>query len=93
MRQSTRRKGRGMEPRDEVQEMIDLARLRKHWLFVSYQQMWFSPTEMEKARANGQFRWRACNFKIRDPQELLADLIEAVVKAERAVAEYYKRLE
>ena len=54
--------------------LIDEARRQKKWLWCSYQDMWFTPDELEDHNRQGRFRWDPGNFRLRDPMEKLAAL-------------------
>ncbi len=50
-------------------EMFTRARREGLWFHCGYQDLWFSPDELEKAQASGRFRWGAVNWELRDPKE------------------------
>lgn len=52
------------------------------WFYGAYHDIWFSPDELEREHANGNFRWGAVNWKLRDPRERLQELDR---KAESAI--------
>lgn len=49
------------------------ARTEGKWFFSSYQQLWFSPDELEATQRAGRFRWGPDNWRLRDPTEYLAE--------------------
>lgn len=74
-----------------LQQKIDQAKKEGKWLRVHYQDLWYSPEQLEKENATGNFRWDANNFELRDPREKLKQLQE---KLDAALEEYerYKKL-
>jgi hypothetical protein len=69
-------------------ELINEARVKGKWLWCRYQDLWFSPEQLEAQNADGKFRWGVDNFELRDPQEYIE---EARRRAEFA-QETYERL-
>lgn len=53
--------------------LIDKAKAEGKWLWCHYQDIWFSPAQLREQNANGKFRWGAVNWKLRDPQERVAE--------------------
>lgn len=53
-------------------ELIEEARANGKWLHCAYQDLWFSPDELDAANRNGKFRWGPANWSLRDPQEMVA---------------------
>lgn len=63
--------------------LILQARAEGKWLWVSYQDLWFTPDELARDNARGAFRWAPENFRLRDPSELLDQAnwrVEAAVR-------------
>ncbi len=54
--------------------MVQQARREKKWLRCSYQNLWFSPNELEAHNKDGRFLWGPVNWELRDP----ADHVEAL---------------
>lgn len=75
-----------------MQDMFDEARKEGLWLYCSYQDLWFSPDELEAAQAEGRFRWGRTNWTLRDPKEKLVGLIRAEASAAQAVIDFRERL-
>jgi len=67
-----------------LQDLIDQARREGKWLWCHYQNLWFSPSQLEAENAKGNFRWGPVNWKLRSPIERLA---EAEQKAGEAIEE------
>ena len=57
--------------------LIKEARLKGLWLYAYYQDLWFSPDELEQANKEGRF-WSE-SFIIRDPRELIDKLEQEVL--------------
>jgi hypothetical protein len=56
-----------------LKELIEQARKEGKWLWCHYQDLWFSPDQLEAENAAGKFRWGPVNWKLRDPQERLSE--------------------
>lgn len=76
----------------EMNALIDKAEKEGKWLWCRYQDLWFSPAELRKEQANGNFRWGAVNWELRDPQDGLAELEHDVALAEGEVAAFKLRM-
>ena len=74
-----------------MNSMVDLfaaARQQKLWFHGVYQDLWFSPDELDAEQAAGRFRWGAVNWSLRDPKEHLANLEERAKDAQDAVERF-----
>jgi len=73
-----------------MQPLFDQARREGKWFFTSYQQIWFSPDELEAQQRSGKFRWGPENWELRHPSEYLAEsmrmLDAARIEHERRVS-------
>lgn len=69
----------------KLHEMINQARAQSMWLWCRYQDLWFSPDELESAHRSGRFMWGAVNWTLRHPSERLeaAELRLKEAQAER----------
>jgi len=67
-----------------LKDLIEQARREGKWLWCAYQDLWFSPDQLEMHNAAGRFNWAPVNWKLRDPNERLE---EAKRRAEYAEAE------
>ncbi|MBK6639640.1 MAG: hypothetical protein IPH08_04060 [Rhodocyclaceae bacterium] len=56
------------------------------WFRCTYQDLWFSPDDLEAAQANGRFIWSAMNWELRPPADYIA-------KMERMAKDAADRLE
>ena len=78
-----------------LQDLIDQARREGKWLWCHYQDLWFSPAQLEKENAEGRFRWGPVNWKLRDPIERLGEaerrVSEAMDERNRIAKEIIKR--
>lgn len=70
---------------DQLRGLIQQARSERKWLWCRYQDMWFSPDQLEEANRDGRFLWGPVNWQLRDPQERVD---EARRRLESAEAEY-----
>lgn len=72
-------------------ELIEKARRERKWLHCTYQDMWFSPDELQKENEGGNFRWGAQNFELRDPQEHSQQLERRIKEAEEELVRFEAR--
>jgi len=75
-----------------MNELIQKARKEKLWLHYSYQDLWFTPNELEKLQAEGRFRWGSINFSLRNPQEEVEWLKSKVAEAEKNLENFIERI-
>ena len=78
--------------KESLKPLFEKARREDLWFRCRYQELWFSPDELEKAQDRGSFLWGHENWMLDDPREHLADLKRRAEHAERAVREFEKRL-
>lgn len=71
----------------ELKALTEKARSEKKWLWCSYQDIWFSPDQLDAENAAGRYRWGAINWKLRDPAERVA---EAKRRVDAATAEFQR---
>ena len=45
----------------DLERLIAKARKENKWLFCGYQQLWFTPDELEKENQKGNFLWGTAN--------------------------------
>lgn len=64
--------------------LFDKARREGLWFHCAYQDLWFSPADLEAQQERGCFRWGPVNWTLRDPQERVDDLRR---KATRLIAD------
>lgn len=65
-----------------LRALIEQARAEGKWLWCNYQDLWFSPDQLTEQNNNGSFRWGVVNWKLRDPQERLAEARERAARAQ-----------
>ena len=78
---------------EEMKKMFDKARAEGLWFFTSYQQLWFSPDDLEKEQKNGHFRWGPTNWQLRSPDERIAQLEQNVRRSDRELKEFKEKLQ
>ena len=71
--------------------IIEQARSEGQWLFMEYQNTWFSPDELEEKNAEGDYVW-GHSLKIADPQEHLDELKYDVAYGIKILEEFKKRV-
>lgn len=69
----------------QLHDLIEQARAERKWLWCRYQDLWFSPDQLQEQNRNGKFLWGPVNWQLRDPAERIA---EAKRRADVAVGEY-----
>jgi len=82
-----------MTEEEKLSELINQAEREGKWLHCNYQDLWFKPSELRAANADGRFVWGVSNFRLRDPQEQIAILHGEVDRAETALQQFIKRLQ
>lgn len=75
--------------REQLAAMIKTARDTGKWLWCYYQDLWFSPDQLEKEHSKGRFLWGVVNWKLRDPHER----IEEAQKQVRMAVDNLERIE
>ena len=70
------------------------ARARAEGLYFHghYQNMWFSPDELEALQAQGEFRWGAVNWELRDPAEHTRELERRAEWAQSALDAWREKI-
>ena len=76
----------------EMTAMFEEARAKGLWFFCHYQQIWWTPDELEDQQSRGNFRWAAKNFKLRHPLELQRELIKELSDKQEDLEKFYARL-
>ncbi len=75
-----------------LNDLITEAEKQDLWLHCSYQDLWFSPTELREANKLGQFRWGPVNWTLRDPVERVEALRTKVIRSELDLMAFNRRL-
>ncbi len=85
-----------MSERDQIiaglKPLFKKARAEGLWFRSSYQDLWFSPDELEAAQAAGRFIWGAVNWTLCDPADRLAQLTREYESARTAMVTFAKRI-
>lgn len=62
------------EIKRELTDLIEKARTEKLWIYYSSQDMWLSPSSLEKLNAAGRYLWGAVNWQLRNPREQIDEI-------------------
>ena len=76
----------------QLKPLIDRARKENKWLFCHYQQMWFSPSELEEQNKKGKFLWGEVNWKLRDPKEHITEMQQQKDAIQTKIDNFKKRI-
>jgi hypothetical protein len=71
--------------------MFETAKDQGLWFYTSYQNLWFSPKELKEKQKMGSFIWGANNWKLRKPEEKLAQLKRIYENAEREYKDFQNK--
>jgi hypothetical protein len=77
--------------RQALLPVIEEARRAGLWLNSGYQDLWFSPDELESLNLAGQFLWGPANWTLRDPKGHVAQMRKQITAAERELASFAGR--
>jgi hypothetical protein len=77
---------------DQLKPMMDKAKAKGLWFRSCYQNIWFSPTELQAEWNNGKFIWGPINWELCDPKEQLAQLDKNAKEAQTAADKLRKKL-
>lgn len=72
--------------------LINHARTQGLWLWCFYQDLWFSPDELEVENDKGKFLWGAVNWRLRDPKERIQQLEQKIEQAEDELTTFKRRV-
>ena len=75
-----------------IEEIIAKARKEGKWIYCRYQDLWFSPDDLEKQNKCGRFLWGTINWEVKDPQERVKELRIAAIKALTELLQFKSRL-
>lgn len=75
------------------EELIQKARAENKWIHCSYQDLWWTPSELENALAYGRFQWGVQNFQLKSANERLEYLGRKVQDAQEDLDRFKKRME
>lgn len=68
----------------ELAPLFERARAEGLWFHCSYQDLWFTPDDLEAAHANGRFVWGAVNWKLVRPEAYTLHMRELAAKSAHA---------
>ncbi len=57
-----------------MEPLFEKAKQDNLWLHSSYQDLWFSPEELEELQSQGKHLWWAENWVLKSPHEKIAEL-------------------
>lgn len=77
---------------NDLKPLFEQARKEGKWFWCHYQDLWFTPDELEKHHADGKFIWGAVNWELRDPEELINEARERVRSAREALQKTIERV-
>ena len=69
---------KGIEITKMLQPMFDRAEKEGLWFHASYQDLWFSPRQLQEMHAHGSFLWGSVNWELQKPSDRLANAERAV---------------
>lgn len=76
----------------EMEPLIERAKKEGKWLWCRYQDLWFSPGELEKNMAEGRFRWGPVNWELRDPLEKIRNIENEIEGKKQTLEELKQRM-
>lgn len=76
----------------EMKDLLNQARQKKLWLRGRYNNLWFTPDELEREQAMGSFRWGAVNWELCNPVDRLFQLKQIVERAQSELDDFKKRM-
>jgi len=76
----------------ELEPLFKRAREQNLWFHCNYQDLWFTPEELEKTQEKGRFVWGAINWELKDPTEKLQGLQNKVKRAQKDYDEFQLKL-
>lgn len=79
-------------PWPELMALLEKAKREGLWFHCNYQNLWFSPKELERDWANGHFRWGAQNWQLVNPAERRRELEQEVKSAVARLEDFERRL-
>jgi hypothetical protein len=63
-----------MDFKEELQELIEKARIEDSLLYQRYTGIYFTPNELEQKNKMGQFVWGVCNWELVPREKRLGQL-------------------
>ena len=77
----------------ELEPLFEQATLERKWFRLPYYDIWFSPSELRAAHADGRFIRPAVDWELRHPIEHLQELDQAIARQQKARNEFAMRIE
>jgi hypothetical protein len=77
---------------DGLKSLFEKARREKLLFHSNYQDLLFTPDELEKAQAEGRFLWGPRNWKLIDPEEIKEAFEYAIDNAKQEYQSFLDRL-
>lgn len=78
--------------KSHLSELIESARQQDLWLHCNYQDLWFSPDELEEQNIKGKFLWSVENWTLQDPHVKLERLMENIQDAKKTYNDFRARM-
>lgn len=75
-----------------LKPLFERARKEGLWFWCAYQDLWFSPDELEAEHRRGSFIWGATNWRLRPTSELVDQVRREVDAATKHLAEVLRRV-
>lgn len=79
-------------PWPDLNAMMERAINQNLWFHCCYQDLWFSPSELQAAWTEGRFRWGAVNWTLRNPSERRAELAAEREAKDRELEDFESRV-
>jgi hypothetical protein len=76
-----------------LEPLFETAKKEHKWFYTSYQDMWFSPSELREQHKKDKFLWGAVNWQLRDPRERLVQLYGFIERTHKEIANLEDRIE
>lgn len=76
----------------DLQPMFAEAYEKGLWFYSTYQDMWFSPDELDEAQAEGRFIWGPSNWQLRHPNEKIQELEAIKVNIDKEIGDIRRRM-
>lgn len=74
-----------------LEPLFDKARAEGLWFFSTYQDLWFSPDELQEQHELGQFIWGPVNWQLIDPEIYKRQLEKRLNHAQQALDDFLER--
>ena len=70
-----------------LKPLFEKAKKEGLWFNCHYQDLWFSPEELEERQAKGEFMWGAVNWTLKNPKGHLKSLERIAASAKKEAEE------